>query len=42
MLKQYGKSTNEIDQEDVLKVPVLNRSMKGTMISVETEQKWNA
>ena len=39
MLKQDGKSTNEIDQEDILKVPVLNRSMKGTMISVETEQK---
>ena len=33
MLKQFGVSTNEIYQEDFLKVAVLNRSTKGAKIS---------
>ena len=34
MLKQSGVSTNEIYQEDFLKVAVLNRSTKGAKISL--------
>ena len=33
MLKLYGVRTNEIYQEDFLKVAVLNCSTKGAMIS---------
>ena len=33
MLKPYGVRTNEIYQEDFLKVAVLNRSTKGAMHS---------
>ena len=33
MLKLYGVRTNEIYEEDFLKVAVLNCSMKGAMIS---------
>ena len=33
MLKQFGVSTNEIYEEDFLKVAVLNRSKKGAKIS---------
>ena len=36
MLKQFGVSTNEIYQEGFLKVPVLNRSMKGAMVPVHS------
>ena len=32
MIKQYGVSTNEIYQEDFLKVAVLKRSTKGANI----------
>ena len=32
MLKQYGVSSNEIYQEDFLKVAVLNNSTKGAKI----------
>ena len=32
MLKQYGVSTNEIYQEDFLKVAILNHSAKGANI----------
>ena len=31
MIKQFGVSTNEIYQEDFLKVAVLNRSTKAAM-----------
>ena len=33
MLKQFGVSTDEICQEDFLKVAVLTRSTKGAKIS---------
>ena len=54
MLKQFGVSTNEIYQEDFLKVAAWNRSRKEqrsapfvehpvhSLLSVESEQKWNA
>ena len=32
MLEQFGVSTNEIYQEDFLKVAVLNRSTKGATL----------